>query len=436
MKRNKENRSSLLVKNVVLSFVVKGWSALVVLLMVPLTLKMLGAYTNGVWLTISGILMWIDFMDIGLGNGLRNAVANYVAVSDDVKLREAVSSTFFMLVTIVVPVFLVLCGIVCFADLYGALGVSRGVVPDLDIALIVAALLACTTFVLKSIGNFYMGLQLPVVNSLIVSLGQTLALVLTFAAWLMGFRSLVSVVVVNVTSPLLVWLVSYPCTFVWKYPQYRPALKFVSMKMSKTLCNTGIQFFILQICAVVLFTSTNIIISRIFSPAEVTPYQVAYRYFSIFLVVFNTICMPFWNATTDAYARGDMAWIQRMSHKLNLLVLLVFAGLLVMVLLSDMVYAVWVGNEVRIPMSLSASTALYIFILCASMRYSYILSGLNVLRIQLVFTIAATIAYLPLTWLVCKTFGTVTSLVCVMCLVNVPGLIANMWKYEQILKKR
>ncbi len=71
-------RSALLIKNVIASFVIKGWSALVVLLMVPLTLKILGVYNNGVWLTISSILIWIDLMDIGLGNGLRNAVSHFV----------------------------------------------------------------------------------------------------------------------------------------------------------------------------------------------------------------------------------------------------------------------------------------------------------------------------------------------------------------------
>ena len=59
-----DQRSFLLIKNVVASFAIKGWSALVVLLMVPLTLKILGVYNNGVWLTISSILIWIDLTEL------------------------------------------------------------------------------------------------------------------------------------------------------------------------------------------------------------------------------------------------------------------------------------------------------------------------------------------------------------------------------------
>ncbi|MBR4218339.1 MAG: hypothetical protein IKR71_04760, partial [Bacteroidales bacterium] len=56
-----DQRTSLLRKNILGSFLIKGWSAVVVLLMVPVTLKCLGEYKNGVWLTISSILMWIDY---------------------------------------------------------------------------------------------------------------------------------------------------------------------------------------------------------------------------------------------------------------------------------------------------------------------------------------------------------------------------------------
>ena len=110
-----------------------------------------------------------------------------------------------------------------------------------------------------------------------------------------------------------------------------------------------------------------------------------------------------------------------------------FLALVIMVLLSNYVYSIWVGNKVNIPIHLSASIALYFFILIVSLRYSVILNGLNILRIQLSFIVPATIVFLPLAWFVCNTWGTVTSLVLTMCLVNTPGLIANAWKYYQLI---
>ena len=170
-----------------------------------------------------------------------------------------------------------------------------------------------------------------------------------------------------------------------------------------------------------------------FSPAEVTPYHVAYRYFNLVLVVFTTICMPFWNATTDAYARNDIQWIRQTERKLNLLIACGFLALCLMVMVSNYAYSLWVGNEVNISIELSASIALYVFILILSQRYSFILNGLNILRIQLFFTVPATIVFLPLAWYICNIWESVTGLVLTMCLVNTPGLIANAWKYYQLI---
>ena len=426
------SRSSLLAKNIFASFLVKGWSAIVVLLMVPLTLKMLGIYTNGVWLTISSILMWIDLMDIGLGNGLRNAVAKHVAMNNNEKVRQDISSTFFMLFVIIIPLLFIFYFIICCCDMYSMLGIDRGRIQHLNKILVVATTLASSTFIFKSVGNFYMGMQLPAVNNLIVCLGQTTAMVLTYIAYMEGCHSLFAVVIINTAAPLSLWLLSIPYTFGVKYPQYCPSFRCVDLGVSKSLFSAGVQFFIIQVCGVILFMSTNIIISRLFSPAEVTPYQIAYRYFNMAIVIFTIVCMPFWNATTDAYTRGDLQWIHKAGKRLDFLVFLSFIGLTIMVAISNFVYEIWVGSEVTIPIEMSASMALYLFVLIASMRYSYILNGVNVLRIQLIYTISATIVFLPLAYVACDVFPSVTTLILVMCIVNIPGLIANAWKYYQI----
>lgn len=436
MPTNINNRSNMIYKNIIVSFFVKGWSAIVVLLMVPLTLKMLGAYSNGVWLTISGILIWIDFMDIGLGNGLRNTLAKYVAIGDNEKARMAVSSTFFILTIIIIPLLLLCCALIHLLDIYNLLGISRNLVPNLSSILTIAVVMTSITFILKAIGNLYMGLQLPAISNLIMCLGQTLSLVITLTAYYIGCRSLTYVVFINTLSPLIIWTAFYPYTFFYRYPQFRPSFRYINKQISYILCSQGIKFFVLQIFSVVLFASVNIIISKLFSPSEVTPYQIVYRYFSLILVIFNIISIPFWNATTDAYYRDDMIWIKNSSRKLDAVVVTSFFVLLVMVLLSGFIYSIWIGYEVTIPIELSIAMAAYIFILIVSLRYSYILNGVNALRIQLIFTIFATVVFVPLSWYAGNTFRNVSSIVWVMCIINIPGMLANAWKYYQIFYKK
>ena len=193
----KNKRSILLVKNVLASFFLKGWSALVSLIMIPLTLQCLGAYKNGVWLTVSSLLIWIDQMDIGLGNGLRNKLAAYMAHNEQEKARQAVSSTMAMLICIVIPLAAVLLALVWNGDVYSFLNVSVDTIPELRTALSAAVIIVCFTFVFKFVGNVYMGMQLPAVSNLLITVGQTLALAATFILFVVGKATFLNIVVVN-----------------------------------------------------------------------------------------------------------------------------------------------------------------------------------------------------------------------------------------------
>ena len=427
------HRSSLLQKNILASLLIKGWSAVIVLLLVPVTLHCLGDYKNGIWLTISSMLLWIDNMDIGLGNGLRNKIAEYMAHHEVHRARQLVSSTFALLSCIIIPVILVLAVLILSCDTYQIFNASPSIISDLDTVLIVTVLLVCTTFVFKLIGNFYMGMQLPAVSNLLIAIGQTLALIGTYIVYWSGSHSLMYIAIVNTAAPLFVYLVAFPYTFLYKYPQLRPSFRLIDFKEAKAVVNTGIQFFIMQISSVILFMTSNILISNLFTPSMVTPYQITYRYFSILLVAFTVICMPFWNATTDAYERGDIEWIRDATRKLRLMIIGIIACMTLMVLLSPWVYSIWIGDSITIDIRMSIVMASYIFILIYSMRYSYFINGIGKLRLQLIFTTSAAILYIPLAYLTTQYTHDIIWFMMVMCLINIPGLIVNRIQFYKLI---
>ena len=427
------HRSSLLQKNIFASFLIKGWSALIVLLLVPATLHCLGEYKNGIWLTISSLLLWIDNMDIGLGNGLRNKVAEYMAHGECERTRSLISSTFAMLTCIIIPVLLILLLLIAMSDPYAVFNADTTEVDHLDQVLMVTVTLVCTSFIFKLIGNFYMGMQLPAVSNLLIALGQTIALFGTYILLYSGSHSLMLIALVNTAAPLIVYLLAYPYTFFYKYPQLRPTFSLINFKEAKAVINMGVQFFIMQISSVILFMTSNLLISNLFTPALVTPYQITYRYFSIMLVAFTVICMPFWNATTDAYERGDMQWIRNATRKLRLMIIGIIACMVMMVILSPWVYTIWIGDSVTIDVRMSIVMATYIFILIYSMRYSYFINGIGKLRLQLIFTTAAAVLFIPLAYLTTQWTHSIIWFMIVMCLVNIPVLIVNRIQFYKLI---
>ena len=411
----------------------KGWSAFVVLLMVPVTLHCLGEYKNGVWLTISSLLLWIDNMDIGLGNGMRNKLTFYLAQDNVLGARSLISSTFAMLTVIIIPTLIILLILIWTTDTYKFFNVDVSQVGHLKEVLMITVILVCTTFVFKLIGNFYMGLQLPAVNNLLISLGQTIALLGTYIVYLSQSHSLMMIAIVNTGASLLVYLISIPITFYCLYPNLRPSLKLIKLHEAKEVASMGVQFFIMQISSLILFATSNILISNFFSPSMVTPYQITYRYFSVFMVIFTVICIPYWNATTDAYTRGDIKWIRQATGKLKIMTIAILIGLMFMVAVSNYVYDFWIGEKVNISFQMTIVMALYIFILIYSMRYSYFINGIGTLRLQIIFTTGAAILFIPLAYWITMWKHDIIYFMLVMCAINIPGVIVNRIQFQKLI---
>lgn len=430
--KDSSQRSRLLYKNIVASIAIKGYAAIISLMLVPLTLNCLGTLRNGVWLTISSILLWIDQMDIGLGNGLRNRLAIHIAHQEIKEARQTISSTIAMLTCIVLPLLIALLLLTWNTDVYGFLNIIPEEIPELRLALAYAIIFVCLTFVMKFIGNFYMGMQLPAVSNLLISLGQTVVLVATWVLYVNGKATFLSIAIANTASPLLIYFIAYTYTFYIQFPKLRPSLRFINLRSALALGNLGVKFFWIQIASVIQFMTTNLLISKFFTPALVTPYQIAYRYISLSIVIFSILCMPFWNATTDAYERHDIAWIRKANQKMNWMITGIFFLLIIMIVISPWVYQIWIGDACPVPIDMTMMIALYNLLFILSMRYAYFLNGVGALRLQLYMTVM-TIVFIPSVYVVCTLTDNILWLIAVMCICIAPSCIVNMIQFHKIL---
>lgn len=423
-------------KNIIVSAFIKFADTMVHLLLVPLTLGYLNAYEYGIWLTLNSILAWINSFDIGLGNGLRNKLATAIAEGDREKARAYVSTTFFMLIAIISVVYTMLAIGTEHVNWYSILNVKEASVGNLVEVVQISLLLFCINFVLKIVGNVYQALQLPAFNYFISFAGHLLSLIVIFAfTKLVVPGTLFWVAAIYSAAPPLVYFIAYPVTFHKLYPYLAPSFHFFKKDYVKDLLSLSVVFFVLQIASIVLFAMSNLVISNLFGPDQVTPYNIAYRYFSLVPMVFNIVVSPMWSAATDAYAKNDMQWI-RNSNRIVIRMLVLFAGVLMfMLFVSGIVYHVWIGNKVCISWLISAFMAIYIMIYIWSLSYSYFLNGIGKLRLQMIFTLMAALLFYP----VCYYFGTqygVVGIVVGMCVVNTPGAIVNTLQFYKVITNK
>lgn len=429
---NGNERSILVKKNILLSFLIKGWGCLVQFLLVPITLKCLNQYEYGIWLTINSILIWIDTFDIGLGNGLRNNLATSIAKGNIEKARIQISTTFILLAIIVIPLILLVFCLIELIDVYKILNVSQFTVPDLKNILIISFALVGTTFIFKIIGNVFMGLQQIAISNSLIVIGQTVSLIGIFILTKTESPKLVSVAFIYTFSPLLVYLVSYPITFT-KYYYLRPSLKKFRANEINGLFTMGVKFFLAQISGLVIFTSSNLLISHLFSPSVVTPFQIANRYFGLTNIAFTIISAPFWTATTDAYSKNDWQWIKNSEKKMRNVILLFIICITIMLIVAKPFFHIWVGLSISIPTHLTVLLALYMVTIIYSTCYSNFICGIGKIKVLTISTILEAVIYIPLAIWFGKLFG-VSGIVVSLILVTLTSAILNKAQFSLLSK--
>lgn len=430
-----DSRSKKVSKNIIASFAIKSIDTFVYLALIPLTIGYLNPYEYGIWLTINSILIWINSFDIGLGNGLRNKLAEAEAQENKNLARTYVSTTFFMLIGIMSIIAIIGGFLIYVINWYEILGVTEDSVPNLGNIVLLSFAIFCLNFVVKFIGNVYLALQLPAINNLIVSSGHLLALLVIWVLTKTTSGSLLFVAVAYSISPVVIYSIAYPITFYCYFKYLSPSLKYFNAKYLKSLVSVGIQFFLLQAAGIVLFSFSNIIISREFGPDKVTPYNIAYRYFSMMSMVTGLISAPMWSATTDAFVRGEYLWIKNVIKKIQKVIMLMTGGLVLMVVLSNVIYKLWVGNDVEIPILMSSLMAVYVFVLMWSTSYSNFLNGMGKLRLQTINTVVEAIIFYPVCLFLSAIWG-IYGVLIGMVLVNGLGMVLNIIQTHLILNNR
>ena len=109
---NGNTRTISMKKNVLYMFLIKGCSIFLGLFTVPLTLGYVNKETYGLWLTISSMIAWMSYFDIGINNGLKNNLAAAFATSDYELGKRLVSTTYAVLILIFIPVMFILLFVV------------------------------------------------------------------------------------------------------------------------------------------------------------------------------------------------------------------------------------------------------------------------------------------------------------------------------------
>lgn len=386
----------------------RGVSTAVAFVAVPLTVTYLGDERYGLWVTISTLLTWLTLADIGLGNGLVNAVAVADGQGRSDLAQGYVATTFWLLVVIAAVLGLALGLAWPWLDWNAWLNVASELGrAELGPALALAAGLALVNLPLAVSGRVLAAYQEGALANYWAAAGSLFSLVgLVIAtqtraglpALVLGFTGAQTLV----AALSALWLFGRHKAWLW------PRLSSVRLSQSRRLMQTGIEFFLLQIAALVLFQTDNLVIARFVGPEAVTGYSIAYRLFGTLALLHSLALTPLWPAYAEAAARGDWAWIRRaFGRTLVGGMALVTAVVIGLGLLADPLIRVWTVGAVSASPELVWLMAAWAWLWAWGNTFAFLLNGLGRIRFQMIVGLILAVVNLTLSILWAQAYGVV-----------------------------
>lgn len=427
----KGERSKETIKNMILSLFMRFANIVAHFLVVPLTINYLNAERYGIWLTLSSIIGWVSFFDLGLSNGFRNRFAEAKANNDTALARQYVSTTYAVIGIIVsIVLFVVVLLNFTILDWSKILNISQIYKSELTFVFTIVIVFTCLNMIANIFSTLLTADQKVGYASVIQGFGQYLSLLVIYIISKTTEGSLSNLALYYSSIPCIVMLLS---SFVFfrhsRYSQYRPSLSYVKFSLTKKIMNLGVQFFVIQICMLAVFQVVNIVITRELGAESVTEYNIANKYFNIVYMTVVILITPLWSAFTDAYAKFDYGWMQNVYKKLLTFTVFTFFVYLLMLLLAKYAYRVWIGDAIEIPFSTSLAMALFAFVQTYCSVNSYIVNGLGTVRLQsTVFLFFALISW------TCLTLSAGFGLVGVILYTTIIYLVIGVLEHIQIVK--
>lgn len=376
------SRSVKAKKNILGMLLLKGGNILIGLLLVPLTLHYVDSECYGIWLTLSSMVAWVSFFDIGISNGLRNRLTEAMAAGDNVLCQKYVSTTYAILTIIFIPLMVLMLIVAPLVDWGGLLNISAKYSESLLVSISIIIVYFCINFILNTINTVILAEQRPADASLRQFIQQLVSLVIIYLLTKFTVGNLVYLCLALCMAPLLVVTLFNVTLFNGRYKYMCPKLRMVDFKVAPSLLKLGVQFFIIQIAAIVQYQAINFIILKYYGASDVTDYNIANKYFSIIYMVWGILTTPLWSATTDALSKGDVQWVRNAQSKYLKMLLLFAIGGVFMFAISSWVYDLWVGDAVHITRTLSFWVLVYNLGLMFGGIFVAVINGSGHLKVQ------------------------------------------------------
>jgi O-antigen/teichoic acid export membrane protein len=185
-----------------------------------------------------------------------------------------------------------------------------------------------------------------------------------------------------------------------------PSLKHFDITTAKSMFSFGMQFFMAQIFFMIMTSTNEILIARMFSSAAVVEYSIYYRLFTVVGSLFMFALTSLWSKVTKDLAQKKYKKILRTNRFLYVLSALALVGEFVMVLCCQFVINIWLQEDaIKVFYPTALIFAFYGGMYIFNVVLTTVANGMADLKTQIIFYGSGAVLKVPCVYLMSVKIG-------------------------------
>lgn len=430
---NSQERYRLIVVSGVASTIAKAITALVGIVSLPMVLNYIGKDLFGLWVIVTSIVVWMQLFDVGIANGLSNALAEANGRNDGAAASSYLSSALVASTVVAIgslPLFAVACFQIPWNQLLNF--DDTGLSELTSQALLLAGFAFIMNIPLSLVGRVFIAYQ----RGYVFSITQAVTSVLTLGAlaltvhldlgflWLIGIMSFGSV-----TANFILWFAIPKGT-----ANLRLRFSYVSRSGLSRIAASSVPLFVLQCGALLINQLVNVVIVRTTDLSMVADFNVVLKVYLFVFSIAAGLSSPFYPAIREAFEKRETAWVVRaVRHALTVRLIVTLPFAICLLAVGDPILKLWIGKAVATQIGFFGwfTVCLCLMLSASSSLFSEVLSNLDDIwsQISVVLVSAATVLWLlMLTTPILGVAGVFLSM-------SISTLYPIIWAFNRIAKK-
>lgn len=380
----------------------KGVSGLSLFISIPILIGYLGEADYGFWVLVFALFQWVLLMDFGLASVLKTKIPVLIHENKTDLLKSYLRSTYKL--TAYIAVFLLLCFavLIYFVDIKTLFKIpihSSSFVKELFLLNMV---FFCINFILNVHKSLFVAFLKGKYAEESIAVNQFLFLGLLISLCFFfpdidAEKKLLFITILNGSVCLLVNIGYTFYFFIKEKLNLKTDVK-TPVEFLKEIVILGSKYMVIQIGLLFVFSSDNYILSSVFGPKDIVPYEIVSKYFQFPIMILFATLSPLWSMFAKNYIERKKDVLLESFRKFNIYFILIFLFIVFISLICPFVISIWIKDKIFVPDGLLLFTASVTILRVYITFYTFFLNGIGKLNKYIILLLISVILKIPLSY--------------------------------------